>query len=156
MGTRANIARKNKDGSFDVIYTHWDGYPEHHAPILLEHYCTNTRVAMLLELGSLSILAEKIGEKHAFDTPMEGVCLAYGRDRGETKTEATHYRTAAALSKMLKEAWMEWLYVWDVEAQQWTYTNNPSPTWFKCCGVTQLKERLLSQWQEHAKKQEVA
>jgi hypothetical protein len=151
MGTRANIARKNTDGSFDVIYTHCDGYPEHHAPILLENYSTDAQVEALLALGSLSSLGESLGKKHAFDSAPDGVCNAYGRDRGEANTAATHYKNADALAKMLKDAWTEWLYVWDVTEQRWTYTNNPSPTWFKCCGPSQLKERLLSQWKQHQK-----
>lgn len=138
MGTRANIVRKNIDGSFDSIYTHWDGYPEHHAPILLEHYATPQRVAMLLELGDLSSLDAKIGEKHNFDSSPDGVCNAYGRDRGEKNTQARHYKHEADLSKMLKEAWTEWVYVFDLKDGQWYY-----------CGTTQCNLSLLADWEKH-------
>lgn len=150
MGTRANVARKNEDGSFDCIYTHWDGYPEHHAPILLENYSTNQRVQMLLDLGALSSLAEKIGEKHDFDDRThDDWCMAYGRDRGEKNTEANHYKDGTEFAKMLEGTWTEWVYVWLVSEQQWYYTNNPSPTWFKLCGKDQAAMNLLSDWEKH-------
>lgn len=149
MGTRATIARKNKDGSFDSIYTHWDGYPEHHAPILLEHYSAEEKVQALMDLGALSSLDVSIGEKHYFNDPPEGQCNAYGRDRGEANTAAQHFDNADALAAMLKESWTEWVYIWDVAKQVWTYTNNPSPTWFKLCGP-QREEDLLSNWEKQA------
>lgn len=105
MGTRANIGIVNPDGTVRFIYTHWDGYPDHHGPILLENYNTSQRVNELLDLGSLSVLGEEIGEKHPFDSPAPygdeapayeeyrrkygRWCRAYGRDRGEDDTEAT-------------------------------------------------------------------
>jgi hypothetical protein len=32
-----------------------------------------------------------IGTKHDFDTPVEGVCTFYGRDRNETGVEARYF-----------------------------------------------------------------
>lgn len=152
MSTRANVARKNTDGSFDSIYTHWDGYPEHHAPILLAHYSTDQRVQMLLDLGALSILAEKIGEKHGFDDRShDDWCKAYGRDRGEENVVSIHYKDGTAFAKALEEAWTEWIYVWVVSDQRWHYTNNPADTWFKCCPKTQEPMRLLADWEENEK-----
>jgi hypothetical protein len=44
------------------------------------------RINELIELGDLSILAEKTTSDvpHTYENPIEGVCVAYGRDRGET------------------------------------------------------------------------
>jgi hypothetical protein len=135
MSTRANIVRKNIDGSYDLIYTHNDGYPEHHAPILLEHYSTDAGIQSLLDLGDLSELEVSIGSKHDFhDRPPE-VCTAYGRDRGETGVDSKHLKDHEALKAYLEGSWTEWVYVWDVANQEWLYANNPSPTWFKCCGT---------------------
>ena len=47
MGTRARIGRINPSGSITSIYTHWDGYPSHHLPILTQYYATAYRVAAL-------------------------------------------------------------------------------------------------------------
>lgn len=99
MGTRGTIAIQNADGTVTGIYTHWDSYLRYNGVILSKHYNTETRVRELLELGDLSILRPKIGEKHPlsrFEMPMEEVwreewdewCSAYGRDGGETDTQA--------------------------------------------------------------------
>lgn len=88
MGTRSTISCMNADGTATSIYCHWDGYISHHGPILLNHYDTEEKVRALLELGFLSVLGEKIGKKHVFDAAPEGVCTAYGRDRGEADCAA--------------------------------------------------------------------
>lgn len=67
MSTRANIIRKNLDESFDLIYTHHDGYPSHHAPILLECYSYGSIVGSLLALGNLSVLKSDL----SFCRPLE-------------------------------------------------------------------------------------
>jgi hypothetical protein len=151
MGTRANIVRANADGSYDLIYTHWEGYPEHHAPILLENYSSDNAVDGLLKLGDLSTLGPSLGTKHPFDQPDTAVCTAYGRDRGETGTEVKHYKDLKALEEYLNDSWTEWVYVWNVLAHQWTYTNNPSPTWFKCCGKEKIPKSALVNWEANEK-----
>ena len=82
MATRSYIGIKNENGKVDYIYCHWDGYPEHHGPILRGSYKTKSDVEELLELGDLSSL----------DTDPDG-CEAYHRDRGESKKE-TRQKTA--------------------------------------------------------------
>src|SRR5262245_21370447 len=67
MSTRSLIAQQQDDGSLRVIYCHYDGYPEHHGPILTEHYTDPVLVTALIDLGDLSVLAEQIGEPHNFD-----------------------------------------------------------------------------------------
>lgn len=84
MDTRSTIALEYADGTVDQIYCHWDGYLSHNGQILLDHYQDPFKVQKLMDLGGLSILGEELGEKHGFDEPVEGVCTAYGRDRGET------------------------------------------------------------------------
>lgn len=88
MGTRSRIGIKNGDGTVTSIYCHWDGYPSHNGKILFENYDTPEKIYALMELGDLSSLGEELGEKHGFDDHPDGVCTAYGRDRGETETEA--------------------------------------------------------------------
>ena len=63
---------KNSDGTCSVIYTHWDGYPSHHLPILREHYNTVQKVLELIELGDISELKETTE-----------TTVAYHRDRNE-------------------------------------------------------------------------
>ena len=67
MGTRSRIGVVNPDDSITSIYCHWDGYPEHHLPILTGHYTTEDKAADLIALGSLSSLEPEIGVRHNFD-----------------------------------------------------------------------------------------
>lgn len=103
MSTRARVGIVEPDGSVTSIYTHWDGYPDHHGPILLNHYTTEERVRALLALGDLSSLAENIGEKHDFNNRPDGVCNAYGRDRGEAGTDARHSASVDDLKNIAEE-----------------------------------------------------
>jgi hypothetical protein len=103
MATRSTIAYKDVTGSIKSIYCHWDGHLSHNGAILQEHYNSIERVAALVELGNLSILAPVLEptKEHSFDKPQKGVCVFYGRDRGEngqapeTYWNQEHYRLAA-------------------------------------------------------------
>ena len=89
MSTRSTISAKLDDYIYS-IYCHWDGYPDHHLPILTEHYNTEEAIEKLMALGDLSSLevSTECPEGHTFDTPIKGYCIAYGRDRGDDGTEA--------------------------------------------------------------------
>jgi hypothetical protein len=105
MATRSTISIE-ENGKIRSIYCHWDGYPTNNGAILLEHYNTSDKVNELINLGSLSFLAENIRpidngtitsyvsytigyetksatEPHSFDNPHDNVVIAYHRDRGE-------------------------------------------------------------------------
>lgn len=103
MGTRARIGIVEPNGSVTSIYTHWDGYPDHHGPIPLNHYTTEERVRALLALGDLSVLDKDVGEKHDFNNPPEGVCNAYGRDRGEDEVSARRSASVDDLKAIAEE-----------------------------------------------------
>lgn len=119
MGTRANIAISHPDGTVTAIYTHWDGYPDHHGPILQEHYTDPVKIEQLIALGALSVFGPEIGEKHDFDSRSEkdkGWCKAYGRDRGEEETSAVTHASV--------DAWLEhgeyYNYLWR-DGAWWLY-----------------------------------
>lgn len=113
MATRSIIAKKHAAG-FRAIYCHWDGYPAHVGRILHSHYRDPLKLNQLLDLGSLSILGPEIGEKQSFGDPIDGYCLAYGRDRGEHDIDAVELPNYAALVDYAgKGMTCEWLYVWD-------------------------------------------
>jgi len=88
MATRSRIAIENQDGTVDSIYCHWDGYPENNGKILIENYKDHGKVQALIDLGDISYLAPNIeadpDTRHTFNNPVDGVVVAYGRDRGET------------------------------------------------------------------------
>ena len=90
MATRSNIGIVNLDKSITGIYCHYDGYPEYVGKMLLNHYMDVDWIHMLMDLGDLSSLSEKLysTDFHTFDEPEEGVCISYGRDRGDTGSDS--------------------------------------------------------------------
>jgi hypothetical protein len=92
MATRSTISLETDKG-IKTIYCHWDGYPSHHLPILEEHYNTYEKVEALMSLGNLSTLDNSIEcpEGHSFDNPIDGYCIAFGRDRGEKDQEVENH-----------------------------------------------------------------
>ena len=92
MATRSTIGVLNGDNSVTSIYCHWDGYPEGVGATLHEHYTETETIANLMALGDLAALGDTIGTQKEFNTsPLNGECLAYGRDRGEKWATARTY-----------------------------------------------------------------
>lgn len=116
MSTRSRIGMVLPDGNVRSIYCHSDGYPEYVGAVLHEYW--GEGVIPLLNLGDLSMLGSQLGRDEgpgAFDArrtldtddPRREWCLAYGRDRGETGTEAiTHPKSEWPDSDQ------EWEYLW--------------------------------------------
>jgi len=88
MATRSRIAIEKENGTVESIYCHWDGYPENNGRILVENYTDHEKVQALIDLGDISYLAPNVEAApdtgHTFNDPVDGVVVAYGRDRGET------------------------------------------------------------------------
>lgn len=103
MGTRSFIGKLNGDGSVTGVYCHWDGYPEGVGATLEAHYTNPGKVDRLISLGSISSLGAEVapreGQDHTFDSPAEGVTVAYHRDRGEDLQPATTYPNIAAFKR---------------------------------------------------------
>jgi hypothetical protein len=104
MATRGRIGILNDDGTVLSIYCHYDNYLTGSGRTLLEHYNDEAKVRELMKLGDISSLGSELGEKHPFDAPTIGSpayteykqkygkwCKAYGRDRGESKSDAIKY-----------------------------------------------------------------
>lgn len=92
MSTQSFIGVLCKEGIIKFVYCHSDGYPSYLGRMLLTHYNTPELATALVDLGSLSMVRERLapdeGETHTFDTPVRhgpkgGVTTAYHRDRGE-------------------------------------------------------------------------
>jgi len=90
MATRSRIGMEMPNGEVRSIYCHWDGYPEGVGATLKQHYTDPAKVEALVELGDISILGENVAprggqerSRHSFQNPVEGVTIAYHRDRGE-------------------------------------------------------------------------
>ena len=106
MATRSRIAIETETGRVLSIYSHWDGYPSHHGPILLEHFQDPAKVKNLIDLGNISSLAPEISapEGHSFENQIKGFTVFYGRDRGEEKQEAkSHFDRNSFLRSDVQE-----------------------------------------------------
>jgi hypothetical protein len=113
MATRSTIAVKTKDNAVRSIYCHYDGYPEHMLPTLKEHYTDAEKIIDLIELGDISYLAEEVGtEKQDFESPTQGITLAYGRDRGETGVDTATHTDLEGWLEDRKESWCVYGYLW--------------------------------------------
>ena len=124
MATRSNIGIVNEDGSITGIYCHFDGYPEYVGKMLLNHYTTSDIVNGLMNLGNLSILSESLysttginlysdNNRHTFNNPQDGVCVAYGRDRGEQNVDSVKYEDLGQYEDMAADTLAEYQYLFD-------------------------------------------
>jgi hypothetical protein len=124
MSTRSRIAIATTRG-YQSIYCHSDGYPEYNGRILLEHYTDPDKVRALIALGDLSILEAEIGIKHPFsmsglsdeqrdeyDRLYSTMCVAYGRDRGDSGIDAQSHKTFADLAQTADDCHARWLYLY--------------------------------------------
>ena len=129
MATRSTLVYVDPEtNKVHAIYCHWDGYPEHHMPILREHYKDIEKIRKLFDLGDLSILAPEIGTTNDFENPTEEICLAYHRDRGEPYEDVkkrTYNTVLEALKTEQPTYGTEYGYVWE-EDSGWVAFDLPS------------------------------
>lgn len=112
MSTNAAIVVKLSDGRYAAIYTHWDGYPSHHAPILAGNYNSQVRAEALVNLGWISVLGNELAPPSGsqnFDNPDYAYCLVYHRDRGDD-LRVNFGKTPADACKTF---WHSYCYVFD-------------------------------------------
>lgn len=114
MSTRSLIGKLNPDGTVTHIYCHFDGYPEGVGQKLIDHWTNPANVDELMALGDLSAVGSKIGSKQDFDEyprKHKDWCLAYGRDRNETGTEARTSPSEQSFVAVGEDSWAEYLYL---------------------------------------------
>ena len=129
MATRGNIGIINEDGSVTGIYVHWDSYPENVGKLLLKHYNTSGIVCELMDLGDLSSLNKNLyceDNNHSFENPAPGVCVAYGRDRGETGVESRVFNNISKFEKFADRTGADYQYLFN--NGKWQYRNH-NGTW---------------------------
>jgi len=113
MGTRSAIGYKTAEGKVRAKYSHYDGYVAGVGKTLIEHYQAARKIAQMVELGDQSFLAEEIFPKgeHSFNKPEEGVTVFYGRDRGESNTEAVEFDTVQEFVEYYTDSGCEYFYL---------------------------------------------
>ena len=129
MATRGNIGIINEDGSVTGIYVHWDSYPENVGKLLLKYYNTTGIVYELMDLGDLSSLNKNLyceDNNHSFENPAPGVCVAYGRDRGETGVESRVFNNISKFEKFADRTGADYQYLFN--NGKWQYRNH-NGTW---------------------------
>lgn len=103
MSTRSVIAIRNTANDYDVIYAHWDGYPEHNGVLLRDHYNTLEKARELIALGDLSVLGETIAE-----------CEHY-KDRGDPWDDVKPQKRYGYREVKEYCDWAEFMYIWVAE-----------------------------------------
>lgn len=127
MATRSLIGIQF-DNYIKYIYCHYDGYPDNQLPLLNDYYSNLTDAEALISLGDISYLAEYVESDdpdslHSFDTPEDGVVVAYGRDRGEPWSQVKPKLVADLESYILAgyNCGAEYLYLFDPSNSEWQY-----------------------------------
>ena len=116
MATRSNIGIVNDGGSVTGIYVHWDGYPEYVGKILLNHYNTSGIVCELMDLGDLSSLNANLyceDNNHSFNNPVDGVCVAFGRDRGEKNADSKSFTNISEFETFGTHMFVDYQYLFN-------------------------------------------
>lgn len=118
MSTRSAIGYL-ENGSITAIYCHSDGYPEWNGEILLQHYNFPEKIKQLVALGDISSLGPKLapehGQPHSFDSPADGVTIAYHRDRGEQYCPPA---TGLSLKRVWSEFGASYIYIYEIDGEQ--------------------------------------
>lgn len=127
MSTRSNIGIINKDGTVEVVYCHWDGYPSYNGTLLLNHYNSEEMVRRLISLGDISQLRPRVNPRlcshQSFDNPADDVTIFYKRDRGDTDVDARKYDTIDVYWKEEGDDWsIEYVYMWDASSGKWKWS----------------------------------
>lgn len=113
MSTRSFIGIQNEDGSVEVIYCHFDGYPSHNGEILINHYNDESKVRELISMGGMSSLDKTIDE-----------CEFYVRDRGEDMNE-NKSEIVNTLEEFKKDSskLVDYIYIFDKNIWRCFYCN---------------------------------
>lgn len=128
MSTRSEIFYFS-NGELKSSYCHYDGYLEGVGATLFKYYQDPSKVKKLIALGDLSHLDKEVSttdDSHSFDTPVEGITVAYGRDRGESDVEpVTRYYNPKNVGELLKyvhgSSSQEYSYVYIQSEKKWFY-----------------------------------
>lgn len=124
MSTRCYIAKQVGPDQYRTIFCHFDGYLAYVGALLAEHYDTEEKLDRLLDVGDIDVLYPQLDPNpdspHSAENPQKGVTRAYGRDYGDTDSEAK-IKSLQELDD--EEGWIEYVYVF-TENGQWKYFHN--------------------------------
>ena len=129
MSTPSFIGVLCKEGIIKFVYCHSDGYPSYLGKMLLEHYNTPELATALVDLGSLSMVRERLAPvRHG---PKGGITTAYHRDRGDdleidsvvVDTPVVLKNAETLFLNILKEENITYGYLYNVADKLWYATD---------------------------------
>lgn len=122
----SHIGIYNRDGSMDVISCSTNGSLEHNGDILFRHYSNLEKMRELVSLVPIYYLGASIhpgSASHSYETPEEGVVVAYHRDKKETYTPPQHFASHDEYVAYMRGKWdVEYVYLYGEEFGRWSWT----------------------------------
>ena len=147
MSTRSTIAMLKKDGSVEAIYCHSDGYLSYNGEMLFTEYTSADKVKELVSFGDMSSLNTEVsppeGQSHSFDSRYPGVCVFYGRDRGEDGVKTSCFDSLESYLK--SDFFQEYDYVFNEKKNSW-YLINQNKLKLEPLATKLLKDNEVSQY----------
>lgn len=105
MSTRSNIGIKNRDGSVDVVYCHWDGYLSYNGQILLDSWKLEEDIKSLIASGNMSGLGENLDSCKFYD--------------GEDESFTSYNSLEEYYDAVKDDIFIEYAYIYDTDSQTW-------------------------------------
>lgn len=106
MSTRSTISIKKENGLYDMVYCHFDGYPDGVGSKLEKYYNTPELVNELISNGDMSSLGTSINN-----------CEFY-KDVGEDFHNEVDL-TYEQLCKISINVWAEYMYIFNTDENCW-------------------------------------
>lgn len=113
MSTRSFIGMVDEEShSYKAVLCQYDGFPDHHYPILSQYYNTTEKVRELIEMGNIRMLSETLDDS-----------VFYQRDLQEYHDPRKHgfmeFASYDELNTKARESFSDYFYYWD--GDKWFY-----------------------------------
>lgn len=112
MSTRSNIGIIKLDGTLEVVYCHFDGYPSHNGEILLHNYTDIKKIEELISKCDIISLEKEIKDCKFFN------------DRGEETNIIKYNSLKNYLCFAAKDFQIEYFYLFDEKDSKWFMNAN--------------------------------
>lgn len=113
MSTRSFIIHQQDDGTVRTSYVHFDGYFVGVGKMLVGHYDYDSAPHEITTLGALRHLEKTLhpsSPAHSFQSPEDGVTVAYHRDRGDEQQRDIFPSFKACLDELRWRGDIEYAY----------------------------------------------
>lgn len=110
MSTRSNIGIIHSNGTIEVVYCHFDGYPSHNGKILLNSYSDINKVKKLISNGGMSSLEDDVKD------------ITFYIARGEVLEISNYSSLKDYLSSIGFD--IEYFYLFDENENKWFMNKN--------------------------------